>query len=126
MIISQIRKYEQTDWPQLWLILKKVFHSGETYAVPTNISEKEAEFRSTLGDKDKWFADFIVAEHDLKDGRKTAAAEGFRESYEAMKQMLNNNEDVDTWAMAQARARLDTLTEQKIENVNLTEKAGVE
>ena len=43
MIISQIRKYEQTDWPQLWLILKKVFHSGETYAVPTNISEKEAK-----------------------------------------------------------------------------------
>ncbi len=41
--MSQIRKYEKKDWPQLWLILKNVFHAGETYAVPTDISETEAK-----------------------------------------------------------------------------------
>lgn len=91
-----------------------------------SLSEKEAEFRSKLGDENKWFVDFIIAEHYLKDDRQAAAAEAFGESYKTMKQMLSDSEDVDTWALAQVRARLDILAEQKLEEAGSTVKSGVE
>ncbi len=91
-----------------------------------SLSEKETEFRSSVGEENKWFADFIVAEHHLKDGGKAAAMKAFRESYKAMKQMLNDNEDVDTWALARVRARLDILTEQKLETAGSTVRSGVQ
>ena len=37
-----IREFSETDWPQVWSFLKPVFHSGETYAVATEISENSA------------------------------------------------------------------------------------
>lgn len=37
-----IRKYEESDWGQVWPILEKVFRAGETYAFSPDITEQEA------------------------------------------------------------------------------------
>ena len=37
-----IREYQEKDWPQVWLILEKVFRDGETYVFSPQISEEEA------------------------------------------------------------------------------------
>ena len=37
-----IRKYQESDWDQVWPILEKVFRAGETYAYSPDISEEEA------------------------------------------------------------------------------------
>jgi ribosomal protein S18 acetylase RimI-like enzyme len=37
-----IRRAEENDWPSIWKISEPVFRSGETYAIPTDISEQEA------------------------------------------------------------------------------------
>ena len=38
----RIAPFSDSDWPRIWAIIKPVFRSGETYAVPTDISESEA------------------------------------------------------------------------------------
>lgn len=38
----RIAPMSDATWPQTWAILEPVFRSGETYAVPTDISESEA------------------------------------------------------------------------------------
>ena len=38
----KIRKYRETDWEQVWLLLEKVFRAGETYAFSPDITEEEA------------------------------------------------------------------------------------
>ncbi|NNF97327.1 MAG: GNAT family N-acetyltransferase [Halobacteria archaeon] len=37
-----IRKYQETDWVQMWPIIEKVFRAGETYAYSPEITENEA------------------------------------------------------------------------------------
>ncbi|ANM32110.1 acetyltransferase [Acidobacteria bacterium Mor1] len=38
----RIRAYEPRDWPGVWAVLEPVFRAGQTYAVPTDISEADA------------------------------------------------------------------------------------
>ena len=38
----KIKKYQESDWEQLWPILEKVFRAGETYPYPVDISKEEA------------------------------------------------------------------------------------
>ncbi|UCD78622.1 MAG: GNAT family N-acetyltransferase [Desulfobacterales bacterium] len=38
----QIRKFKETDWGQVWPIIKRVFRAGETYAFSPKITEEEA------------------------------------------------------------------------------------
>lgn len=38
----EIRKYQETDWGQVWTIIEKVFRAGETYAFSPEITEEEA------------------------------------------------------------------------------------
>ena len=38
----EIRKYQESDWSQVWPIIEKVFRSGETYAFSPEITEQEA------------------------------------------------------------------------------------
>jgi ribosomal protein S18 acetylase RimI-like enzyme len=40
----QIRKFEETDWDQVWPLIKKVFRAGETYAFSPKITEEEAHY----------------------------------------------------------------------------------
>jgi RimJ/RimL family protein N-acetyltransferase len=37
-----IRRFDKTDWPALWKIIKLVFRSGETYVYSPDISEEDA------------------------------------------------------------------------------------
>ena len=38
----EIRKYQEADWNQVWLMIGKVFRAGETYAFSPEITEDEA------------------------------------------------------------------------------------
>ena len=38
----EIRKYQESDWGQVWPIIEKVFRAGETYAYSQEITEEEA------------------------------------------------------------------------------------
>jgi ribosomal protein S18 acetylase RimI-like enzyme len=38
----EIRKYQETDWSQVWPMIAKVFRAGETYAFSPEITEEEA------------------------------------------------------------------------------------
>ena len=38
----KIRKYQESDWQQVWPMIEKVFHAGETYAYSPDITEQEA------------------------------------------------------------------------------------
>jgi len=40
--MALIRPFEQKDWPGVWRMLEPVFLAGETYAVPTDLSEDGA------------------------------------------------------------------------------------
>lgn len=37
-----IRRFKEEDWPAVWEMIAPVFHAGETYAMPTTITEQEA------------------------------------------------------------------------------------
>lgn len=37
-----IRRFKEEDWDAVWEIIIPVFHAGETYAMPTTITEQEA------------------------------------------------------------------------------------
>ena len=38
----EIRKFQETDWIDVWPIIEKVFRAGETYAFSPDITENEA------------------------------------------------------------------------------------
>lgn len=38
----EIRKFQETDWGQVWPVIAKVFRVGETYAFSPEITEQEA------------------------------------------------------------------------------------
>jgi RimJ/RimL family protein N-acetyltransferase len=40
--VIQIRRFEASDWSQVWPILAAVFRQGDTYAYPPDIQESEA------------------------------------------------------------------------------------
>lgn len=40
--MTVIRRFEEADWPRVWKLLAPVFRAGETYAVPSEITEPEA------------------------------------------------------------------------------------
>lgn len=39
----EIRNYHTHDWAACWRTLEPVFRAGDTYAVPTDISEQDAQ-----------------------------------------------------------------------------------
>lgn len=38
----EIRKYQESDWSEVWPIIEKVFRAGETYAFSPEITKREA------------------------------------------------------------------------------------
>jgi len=38
----EIRKYQESDWVQVWPIIKQVFRAGETYAYSPDITEQDS------------------------------------------------------------------------------------
>ncbi len=49
-----VRRFEDRDWGAVWAILEPIFRAGETYAVPTEISEEDAR-RLWTGDAKRVF-----------------------------------------------------------------------
>jgi RimJ/RimL family protein N-acetyltransferase len=41
--MTKLRKYSQSDWPEVWRIIKPVFRAGESYAYSPDISEQAAK-----------------------------------------------------------------------------------
>jgi ribosomal protein S18 acetylase RimI-like enzyme len=40
--MTEIRRFEEGDWPAIWEIMEPVFRAGETYPLPLDITEPEA------------------------------------------------------------------------------------
>jgi serine/threonine protein kinase len=87
------------------------------------LKDKEAGFRQRLGEKQAWFADFIVGEHYLKDGSKEQALNAYRNSYNTLQKKQADNQPVETWLVKLVEARLYELTAkaEKPEEVPTTE-----
>lgn len=72
-----------------------------------SLARKEEEFRRSLSEELIWFADFVVGEHHLKAGNRKEAAEYYRRSYQAAKELIeNSNTKSGEWLMNQVAKRL--------------------
>jgi serine/threonine protein kinase len=71
---------------------------------PKPLIEKIAQFREKLDTSDTSFADFIIAEHYLKDGSRSKAAETYQECL-SHTQFLT----IDKWLVDKAQSRLFEL-----------------
>ena len=80
---------------------------------PRPLYEKQADFRREFSGDNQWFADFVIAEAHLKNSNNKDAADLYRKSYNTIKQRLDNNQDIDHWALSQIQARLDFLSSDK-------------
>jgi len=77
---------------------------------PLPLDKKEARFVQSLSGEYVWFADFIVAEHYLKDGNRQQALEAYHRSYKAIEQLPQNSLPAgDRLLMDQVGARLYEL-----------------
>jgi serine/threonine protein kinase len=75
------------------------------------VAEKESGFRQALSDEYRWFAEFIIAEDHLRNKDRDQALEAYRQSQEAIPQVLQGKgPSVDNWAIRQVRNRLEHLS----------------
>jgi hypothetical protein len=90
---------------------------------PLTLKDKEAGFRQQLSQEQAWFADFIIGEHYLKDGKNEQALNYYRNSYKALQKMREDNKPVETWLVNLVEARLYELTakEEKPEEIPTTQ-----
>ena len=77
---------------------------------PAPLAKKETDFVKALSGGYVWFADFIVAEHYLKDENRQRALEAYQRSYQAIEQLSQSSRSAgDRLLMDQVRARLYEL-----------------
>ena len=76
---------------------------------PKLLNEKEADFRQTLAEKHAWFADFIIAENRLKNGKRQEALEAYQRSYQAIQNLRNEQSKADMWLAERIKAKLYEL-----------------
>lgn len=82
---------------------------------PKPLAEKEAEFREQITDEYGWFADFIVAEHCLKDRDRQKALKVYRASYKAMRLPSQPNQvNFDRWVYSRVESRLYELGDRPV------------
>jgi len=58
---------------------------------PASARPSDEEFRRSLGDESRWFADFILAEKYAREGQREQVRALYRASYEAMEQRAARN-----------------------------------
>ena len=73
------------------------------------IAEKESEIRVTFA-KCPGFADFLIGEHNLKDGNNKKALNAFEQSYHAILSSEPDDSDARRWFIGQLRARICELS----------------
>jgi serine/threonine protein kinase len=90
------------------------------------IADKESDFRRSISDENRWFAEFIIGESHLKSGSMKEALEAFRRSYEAVGQSSpGDNLGADGWILEQIEKRLEDLSSaDKSAEEDIRPKAG--
>jgi serine/threonine protein kinase len=78
---------------------------------PRPLAEKVAEFRQKLEKDERYFAEFVIAEHHLKDGNREEAGRAYREC-------LSNAIEFkkDEWLTTQVKSRLYELSKENQHN----------
>lgn len=74
------------------------------------ILEKEAAFRESLAEGDKWFGDLIVGEYYKKQDNIGKALECYRRSLAAIEQIGADLPTEDGWLVNQIKGRIEELT----------------
>jgi serine/threonine protein kinase len=78
---------------------------------PVPLAKKEARFVEALSAEYAWFADFIIAEHYLKDGNRQQALEAYQRSYKAIEQLSQDRRQPGDWfVIDRVKARIYELT----------------
>ncbi len=78
---------------------------------PVPLAKKEARFVEALSAEYAWFADFIIAEHYLKDGNRQQAIEAYQRSYKAIEQLSQDSRQPGDWLVIdRVKARIYELT----------------
>jgi len=77
---------------------------------PNSLAKKESRFVQALSGECAWFADFIVAEHYLKDGNHQQAIEAYQRSCHAIEKLPPDSQHAgDQLLIDQVKARLYEL-----------------
>ncbi len=78
---------------------------------PAPLAKKETGFVQAISGEYAWFADFIVAEHYLKDGNQQEALEAYQRSCRAIEKLSQRSQSAgDQLLIDQVKARLYELT----------------
>jgi serine/threonine protein kinase len=83
---------------------------------PQPLKDKEAKFRRILGEKQAWFADFVVGEHYLKDKNYEQALNAYRSSFKT----LQKDRPEEVWLIKLVEARIYELTELELKERELS------
>ncbi len=74
------------------------------------LAEKEPDFRQQIPDGHAWFAEFVIAEHHLKNGDKSKALKHYRLSLATAANLVDNRSNSCGWHVKEMKARLYELT----------------
>ena len=86
-------------------------HTAMKFLVDSRrLAEKEPDFRQQIPDGHAWFAEFVIAEHHLKNGDKSKALEHYRLSLATAANLVDNRSNPCGWHVKEMRARLYELT----------------
>jgi hypothetical protein len=81
------------------------------------LTEKVTEFREKLQETEPYFAQFVIAEHYLKDGERAEAIEAFRKCLSTA-----SDPKKDKWLELRSKIRLYDLTGRKPDDLILSER----
>ncbi len=73
------------------------------------IEEKAAAFKNKLGTRHLWFAEYIIGEHYLKDGKEAEALDAFENSAGAIRQLSPDQPKPEEWIVHRINSRLIQL-----------------
>ncbi len=73
------------------------------------IEEKAAAFKNKLGARHLWFAEYIIGEHYLKDGKEAEALDAFENSAGAIRELSPDQPKPEEWIVNWINSRLIQL-----------------
>ncbi len=90
------------------------------------VADKESDFRQSISDENRRFAEFIIGESYLKSGSRKEALEAFKRSDEAFEQSSQGDKSgADAWILEQLEKRLEDLSSpDKSAEGDMKTKAG--
>lgn len=76
---------------------------------PSPIEGKAAAFKNKLGIRHLWFAEYIIGEHYLKDGKEKKSLDAFENSAGAIGELSSDQPKPEEWIVSQINSRLIQL-----------------